>query len=78
MNLLIVNAGSSSLKLRVLDDADQVVDEKNVADWDGDPDPLDSLLGKAAAVVHRLSSTPASGANTAGAAISTITGKQIS
>jgi acetate kinase len=54
MNLLIVNAGSSSLKLRVLDDADQVVDEKNVADWDGDPDPLDSLLGKAAAVVHRV------------------------
>jgi acetate kinase len=54
MNLLIVNAGSSSLKLRVLDDADEVVDEKNVAEWDGDPDPLDSLLGKAAAVVHRV------------------------
>jgi acetate kinase len=54
MNLLIVNAGSSSLKLRVLDDADQVVDEKNLAEWDGDPDPLDSLLGNAAAVVHRV------------------------
>ncbi|HEY0691429.1 MAG TPA: acetate/propionate family kinase [Kribbella sp.] len=54
MNLLIVNAGSSSLKLRVLDDADEVVDEEDIADWDGDPEPLDSLLGKAAAVVHRV------------------------
>jgi acetate kinase len=52
MNLLIVNAGSSSLKLRVLDASDQVVDEQDIADWDGSPDPLESL--KADAVVHRV------------------------
>jgi acetate kinase len=54
MNLLIVNAGSSSLKLSVLDDADEVVDEQNLSDWDGDPGPLDALIGDADAVVHRV------------------------
>jgi acetate kinase len=52
MNLLIVNAGSSSLKLRVLDDADQVVDEKDVSDWDGSPESIDAMAGDA--VVHRV------------------------
>jgi acetate kinase len=52
MNLLIVNAGSSSLKLRVLDGSDRVVDEQDISDWDGSPDPLESL--KADAVVHRV------------------------
>lgn len=52
MNLLIVNAGSSSLKLRVLDDSDEVVDELDVSDWDGSPGPLDSVAGDA--VVHRV------------------------
>ncbi|WP_112238288.1 acetate/propionate family kinase [Kribbella monticola] len=52
MNLLIVNAGSSSLKLRVLDDEDQVIDEKDVSDWDGSPGPIDAMAGDA--VVHRV------------------------
>jgi len=54
MNLLVVNSGSSSLKLRILDDADALVDEADVSDWDGDPAPLDDLLGKVEAVVHRV------------------------
>ena len=52
MNLLIVNAGSSSLKLRVLSETDDVLDEKDVSDWDGSPEPLDSMAGDA--VVHRV------------------------
>ncbi|MFI5707062.1 acetate/propionate family kinase [Kribbella sp. NPDC051620] len=52
MNLLIVNAGSSSLKLRVLSDDDEVLDEQNVSDWDGSPAALDKL--DADAVVHRV------------------------
>jgi acetate kinase len=52
MNLLIVNAGSSSLKLRVLDEADEVVDEKDISGWDGSPEPIDSMAGDV--VVHRV------------------------
>lgn len=52
MNLLIVNAGSSSLKLRVLDETDEILDERDIEDWDGTPDPLDSMT--ADAVVHRV------------------------
>jgi acetate kinase len=52
MNLLIVNAGSSSLKLRVLDEADSVIEEKDVSDWDGSPDPIDAMAFDA--VVHRV------------------------
>lgn len=54
MNMLIANAGSSSLKLRILDDEDAVVYQADVSSWDGDPGPLDDLLGKADAVVHRV------------------------
>jgi acetate kinase len=58
MSLLIVNAGSSSLKLRVLDDDDKVVDETAVSDWDGDPGPLDAMMGRDSdgldAIVHRV------------------------
>jgi acetate kinase len=52
MNLLIVNAGSSSLKLRVLSESDEVLAEKEVSDWDGSPDPIDAM--EADAVVHRV------------------------
>jgi acetate kinase len=52
MSLLIVNAGSSSLKLRVLSDDDEVLEEREVPDWDGSADPIDAL--KADAVVHRV------------------------
>ncbi|MEU0090599.1 acetate/propionate family kinase [Kribbella sp. NPDC006257] len=52
MNLLIVNAGSSSLKLRVLSDKDEVLDEKDVSDWDGSPEPIDAMGGDV--VVHRV------------------------
>jgi acetate kinase len=52
MDLLIVNAGSSSLKLRVLSPDDEVVDERSIADWDGSADALSEL--SADAVVHRV------------------------
>ncbi|MEV6415044.1 acetate/propionate family kinase [Kribbella sp. NPDC051718] len=52
MSLLIVNAGSSSLELRVLSDEDELLDEKDVSEWDGSPDPLDAMAGDA--VVHRV------------------------
>jgi acetate kinase len=55
--LLIVNAGSSSLKLRVLDAADRPADEQDVSDWDGtDTSALDDLLSRVRpdAVVHRV------------------------
>jgi len=54
MNLLVVNPGSSSLKLRILDPDDALVDEADISDWDGDPGRIDDLLGKADAVVHRV------------------------
>jgi len=52
MDLLIVNAGSSSLKLRVLSPDDEVLDEQSIADWDGSPDALSAM--NADAVVHRV------------------------
>jgi acetate kinase len=52
VRLLIVNAGSSSLKLRLLSETDEVLDEKDVPDWDGSPDPIDAMT--ADAVVHRV------------------------
>ena len=55
MRLLIVNAGSSSLKLRLLD-GETVTDERNVEDWSGDTDPLEEFAASAEpdAVVHRV------------------------
>src|SRR6516164_10920255 len=59
--VLVVNAGSSSLKLRVLDPADAVTASADVSPWDGSPDDphlrgfLDGLTGIGAAghrVVH--------------------------
>ncbi|TCC47541.1 acetate/propionate family kinase [Kribbella capetownensis] len=52
MDLLIVNAGSSSLKLRVLSPDDEVLDERSVTDWSGSADALSEL--RADAVVHRV------------------------
>lgn len=50
MDLLIVNAGSSSLKLRVLSPDDEVLAERSVSEWDG------SVLSEleADAIVHRV------------------------
>jgi acetate kinase len=52
MNLLIVNAGSSSLKLRVLSAADEIVAERDIPDWDGSADVLAEF--EADAIVHRV------------------------
>lgn len=52
MEILIVNSGSSSLKLRVLSDSDEVLDERSVSGWDGSVEPLHQLT--ADAVVHRV------------------------
>ncbi len=56
MRLLVVNAGSSSLKLNVLDDDLAVVADTDVDEWDGDTEPLDDLAkqAEADAVVHRV------------------------
>jgi len=60
-SVLVVNAGSSSLKLRVLDSADEVTASADLSPWDGSPDDprlrrfLDGLPGIGAAghrVVH--------------------------
>jgi acetate kinase len=60
-SVLVVNAGSSSLKLRVLDSADEVTASADLSPWDGSPDDprlrrfLDGLPGVGAAghrVVH--------------------------
>jgi acetate kinase len=60
-SILVVNAGSSSLKLRVLDPADEVIASADLSPWDGSPDYpglrrfLDGLPGIDAAghrVVH--------------------------
>lgn len=45
MKMLVVNAGSSSLKLSVLDDDDSVVAAQDLAHWDGD----DAGIGRLAA-----------------------------
>jgi acetate kinase len=60
-SVLVVNAGSSSLKLRVLSPADEVIASADLSPWDGSPDDpglrrfLDGLPGIGAAghrVVH--------------------------
>jgi acetate kinase len=61
ISVLVVNAGSSSLKLRVLDPADALTASADLSGWDGNPDDprlqgfLDGLTGIGAAghrVVH--------------------------
>src|SRR4030095_14206032 len=59
MNVLVVNAGSSSLKLRVLDDADSTVTSTQLERWEGEAD-VHSLAdfirsaGQVDAVGHRI------------------------
>ena len=59
MRLLVLNAGSSSLKLTVLD-GDTVVATHDVAGWDGDPGPVGAFVGECGdaatidAVGHRV------------------------
>jgi len=57
--ILVVNAGSSSLKLRVLGDSDEVAAELEMDAWDGSPDAgqLRQFLGRLSgidAVGHRV------------------------
>src|SRR4029077_4226170 len=57
MRVLAVNAGSSSLKLSVVDSSDRVEDEQQI---DGNADAVDALrtfasrVGEVGAVAHRL------------------------
>ncbi|PSL57320.1 acetate kinase [Saccharothrix carnea] len=53
MNVLVVNAGSSSLKLSVLGEDDTVLAQHHVERWDGTPD-LDLSLPPIDAVGHRV------------------------
>jgi len=54
--LLVVNPGSSSLKLRLLDDDDLVVEAEDLGEWAGDPGALDDVVSGAdiEAVAHRV------------------------
>ena len=59
MDVLVVNAGSSSLKLSVLDPADQVLAATEVEHWDTDEPPADltsflNELSGVGAVGHRI------------------------
>jgi acetate kinase len=56
MRVLVVNAGSSSLKLSVLDDVDEIVEQHDLEDWDGDASVLDDVAGSwdFDAVGHRV------------------------
>jgi acetate kinase len=56
VRLLVVNAGSSSLKLRVLDDADDTLAERSVEWPGGSPFPADALDGlpDADVIAHRV------------------------
>jgi acetate kinase len=56
VRLLVVNAGSSSLKLRVLDDADHTLAERSPEWPGGSPFPADALDGLpgADAIAHRV------------------------
>ena len=58
LNVLVVNAGSSSLKLSVLGDDDgEVAPARTTERWDGDDAPLEKFLGDVGpvdAVGHRV------------------------
>ncbi|MBE9372990.1 acetate/propionate family kinase [Saccharopolyspora sp. HNM0983] len=55
MRVLTVNAGSSSLKLALLD-GDRLVDEHDLQRWHGEPEPVRAFLAEhgAQAVAHRV------------------------
>ncbi|MDQ1477185.1 MAG: acetate kinase [Actinomycetota bacterium] len=50
MTLLVVNAGSSSLKLSVLDSSDEVLAHDDISDWSGDDAPIGELAARAGAI----------------------------
>jgi acetate kinase len=59
VRVLVVNAGSSSLKLRLLGPDDEVLADQEVERWDGDPDHADitsfvAALNDVDAVGHRV------------------------
>ena len=56
MRVLVVNAGSSSIKLAVVDGDERVVDSTHLPDWAGDTEALREFLEKAEfdAVGHRV------------------------
>ena len=56
MRVLVVNAGSSSIKLAVIDAEDQVVDSEHLPDWSGDTEALRGFLGRVEfdAIGHRV------------------------
>ena len=56
MRVLVVNAGSSSIKLAVVDAEDRVVDREHLPDWSGDTEALRGFLGGVEfdAVGHRV------------------------
>jgi acetate kinase len=56
MRVLVVNAGSSSIKLAVVDADEQVVDQEHLPEWSGDTEALRGFLGRVEfdAVGHRV------------------------
>jgi acetate kinase len=57
VRVLVVNAGSSSLKLSALDSQDVLVAERGIDDWDGDDAPIGEFaraVGDIDAVGHRV------------------------
>lgn len=54
--VLVVNAGSSSIKLAVVDEHDRVVDDEHIREWRGDTEALRGFLERAEfdAVGHRV------------------------
>jgi acetate kinase len=56
MRVLVVNAGSSSIKLAVIDADDRVVEHEHLPDWAGDTDALRGFLDRVEfdAVGHRV------------------------
>lgn len=56
MRVLVVNAGSSSIKLAVVDEHDRVQEREHIADWAGDTEALRGFLDRAGfdAVGHRV------------------------
>jgi acetate kinase len=46
MRILVVNAGSSSLRMRLLDGDDDVVDDLHLEEWDGDSTPAADWVGR--------------------------------
>jgi acetate kinase len=57
VEVLVVNAGSSSIKLQLIGSDDRVLDEAVHEEWNGEPDPIAELAGRldgVDAVGHRV------------------------